>query len=632
MKDYREEYVVVLKKVEKLIEKQKIDEVISIYENFISNHIYEIIQSQASFASEIYYDYAVFNFNLGNYESFLDLLFQAQQHGYSMDLVKDALIEAFFLPNVTEFKENYNENIKLFKPFIKVDSIEAFEKLKYRLLPFEENRFYIVDISNWNLVSKIDFSDSGLENQFNSIKFNDFFDYTMFSSGQLDQVIYFAEYCSSKNKIGYIVIDNWDLFLATLQGRKIEKNLQSIILFNSVEEFQQYILNDALYLPFNVINLSDNYNYPKAFIRKIHEKRLKRRKASRKPLLSICIPTFNRGHRAYQTVKDLLSFEYGEEIEIVVSNNGTKNETSYFYEKLEKNKDMRLKYFSFTENMGFTTNMCKVAELASADLVLYLSDEDTVDEYILGEILNFIKSNNRISLIKVSILNYLQLSDLYSKHAPEALLQNMLSSNYISGLIMNKKILHQKDAFNKVLMNQDNPVYYAYPHMYWELLLCDEGEVYSTSLKLVKQGSPEKLDGNGSHDFITYNNVVIPHYATIENRLRQHDSFYGIFKQIKAIDGNFDLYRSMYLNLVAKTLFLCEINIKSHYSKFSSKEFCRERFLKAYNHCISTQFFIGSNEQNVDDLTKINNHVLTQYEDFIKRDDLKMDINVKQKE
>ena len=144
---------------------------------------------------------------------------------------------------------------------------------------------------------------------------------------------------------------------------------------------------------------------------------------------------------------------------------------------------------------------------------------------------------------------------------------------------------------------------------------------------MVQQGFPEKLDGNSSHDFLTYNNIVIPHYATIENRLRQHDSFYGIFKQIKAVDGNLSLYRSMYLNLVAKTLFLCEINIKSHYSKFSSKEFCRERFLEAYNHCTSTQFFIGSNEQNIEDLTGINNHVLTHYKHFMIREDLKQDIN-----
>ena len=60
-------------------------------------------------------------------------------------------------------------------------------------------------------------------------------------------------------------------------------------------------------------------------------------------LLSICIPSHNRGHRALALVEELLQLPYGNELEIICSNNGSDKNTEG-YEKLKEIKDERFVY------------------------------------------------------------------------------------------------------------------------------------------------------------------------------------------------------------------------------------------------------------------------------------------------
>ena len=62
----------------------------------------------------------------------------------------------------------------------------------------------------------------------------------------------------------------------------------------------------------------------------------------RKPILSICIPTYNRAQFAYAAAKNILDGWAGDEIEVVVSDNHSIDNTQ---ELLRGIDDSRLKYF-----------------------------------------------------------------------------------------------------------------------------------------------------------------------------------------------------------------------------------------------------------------------------------------------
>lgn len=67
-------------------------------------------------------------------------------------------------------------------------------------------------------------------------------------------------------------------------------------------------------------------------------------------LFSICIPSYNRGHRAAQLVEKLLAMPFSEDrIEIIFSNNGS-DKYKREYQEIKEIKDKRFRYYEFEGN------------------------------------------------------------------------------------------------------------------------------------------------------------------------------------------------------------------------------------------------------------------------------------------
>lgn len=85
-------------------------------------------------------------------------------------------------------------------------------------------------------------------------------------------------------------------------------------------------------------------------------------------VLSICIPTYNRGHRALALVSELRGLlDTYDNIEIIVSNNGS-NKHIEGYEAIEKMCIDRLRYHKFDENQYFWGNVNQVLKMAKGRL------------------------------------------------------------------------------------------------------------------------------------------------------------------------------------------------------------------------------------------------------------------------
>lgn len=107
-------------------------------------------------------------------------------------------------------------------------------------------------------------------------------------------------------------------------------------------------------------------------------------------LLSIGIPTHNRGNLLLKRLENLLQMPYDSEIEIVISKNGS---TLYQeeYQKVEKIKDARLKYYGTNKELRPQENWINVVDKAHGKYVLFVSDEDDVVIGALEHYLNIIK-------------------------------------------------------------------------------------------------------------------------------------------------------------------------------------------------------------------------------------------------
>lgn len=97
------------------------------------------------------------------------------------------------------------------------------------------------------------------------------------------------------------------------------------------------------------------------------------------PLISICIPTFNRSKTLDALLGDIESIKsvHSSEVEVCVSNNCSTDSTIEIIDKWARLFQIRL--FNQVENVGATRNLQCVSALASGKWILLIGDDDGLD-------------------------------------------------------------------------------------------------------------------------------------------------------------------------------------------------------------------------------------------------------------
>lgn len=99
------------------------------------------------------------------------------------------------------------------------------------------------------------------------------------------------------------------------------------------------------------------------------------------PLVSVCIPTYNRVKKLERAVQALVESRY-KNLEIIISDNASTDETQRVCSALSAS-DSRVKYFRHVENQGPTKNFEFAKNQASGKYFLWLGDDDYPDpDYI----------------------------------------------------------------------------------------------------------------------------------------------------------------------------------------------------------------------------------------------------------
>lgn len=123
----------------------------------------------------------------------------------------------------------------------------------------------------------------------------------------------------------------------------------------------------------------------------------------KKPLISICIPSYNGGDYFRRTLASIIPY-LSEEIELVISDDQSSDGT-YEYALLERDKNPQIRVFRNNLNLGMDENFTVVARLAAGKYVWFCGQDDQLGLKVIKSVEDTLKSNN-ISILNINFSQY----------------------------------------------------------------------------------------------------------------------------------------------------------------------------------------------------------------------------------
>jgi glycosyltransferase involved in cell wall biosynthesis len=111
------------------------------------------------------------------------------------------------------------------------------------------------------------------------------------------------------------------------------------------------------------------------------------------PLISFCVPTYNRSAKSFELVSEILSFQ-SSDIEVIVLDNASTDNTK---ELLKKIVDPRFKYFKNDISILGPQNIIKSLTLGSGKFSFLCLDKDFVKTPNLIKLINILEKNSDLA-------------------------------------------------------------------------------------------------------------------------------------------------------------------------------------------------------------------------------------------
>ena len=273
-------------------------------------------------------------------------------------------------------------------------------------------------------------------------------------------------------------------------------------------------------------------------------------------LLSICIPSYNRGHRAIELVRQILSMDCvsgRNDIEIIVSDNGSTEHTDGYDEIAGIGAPVV--FNRFDENKDYYGNYNKVVKMSDAHYCLLISDEDGIDEAVLTEFIAFLEKNPDAGLIRTGTSShYTGIGGGLRTAGEEALKSFYLSGNYISGSVYNRDHVRDELIDGLLARYDGDEGYFYYPHLFVEAYVMNLADFYFFEECLI-------LEGKDEGDMPKAESVSVPVFASWESRVRQLAGYFKLIRDLGIDDGRKQL---MFMMAVCKTISLIAL-VKEQY-------------------------------------------------------------------
>lgn len=164
--------------------------------------------------------------------------------------------------------------------------------------------------------------------------------------------------------------------------------------------------------------------------------------AEQRPLLSICIPTFNRAQLLKEALKSILAQidpVSADQVEIVISDNASTDETAAVVDQIRGGSGWPIKYFKNEQNFGFDANCLLAAERASGQYLWLFGSDDLLAAGALRNVIQELKGPDQADL-------YLgEKEDFYS--VPEKPMRFRRIMKYPNGMVFDFKLKKRVDDY-----------------------------------------------------------------------------------------------------------------------------------------------------------------------------------------
>lgn len=446
-------------------------------------HMYDVFEK---------YAYSIEEFERCNYDSavrtWIDIFSSDTTDEYREEIINN-IYSCFVLPNDCEFRETFlKANVKCRYEDLVIDFIPINNESFYYFN--KENRsFGYINLSgiqkrNSNICSICLINPSSIEVVAESVRLFDW------------DSIYIID--SNKNNV-------WkSLYKLPLISDVMR---EKVIILNSSADFENLLRGDSTkYLP--QIIIGEEKEVYQEIVNNIHHDRItdSSKSNSRPPFLSVYIPSYNRGDSAYEAVVRALETNFDTEIEVVISNNGSKK-TEESYKKIGEIVDSRLTYVQQPINKEYLGNIIQGFELCRGDYILFLSDEDRLCPSQMMELMNYLQNNREAGAYYPSQDRQIQ--------NPVDIIDVSICATYLSGTIFNREAVEKAGVTEFLSSNKENYYIRVYPHNFAALMACLGRQYNLYSIKTYDKGEEYAGETDGE---------VYP-YARVENRIQLLDAF-----------------------------------------------------------------------------------------------------------
>ncbi|MBO5238281.1 MAG: glycosyltransferase family 2 protein [Lachnospiraceae bacterium] len=503
--------------------------------------------------AEVYYLLGRTLFESGHYEEALQNFINAyNEGGYENEILND-IYNCYVIPNEDEFQLNFKINGG-------TDSVIPYEETSLDFIPVTDYKFYVFDKKKKCFLDSVDIQNL-------HISFNPYEDSVLIADiGDIRKML---PYLQEVSQIFLLTENVAQMLYSFCKLPGFQTNfLEKVIVFSQIQEMIEYFENNLnVSLPRKIV--AKEVEKYQQLIEDAHNSRLKNEKLKNiRPLLSICIPSYNRGEKALRAVRRILQSKFDVEIEIVISNNGsTMNQEGYC--EIKRMEDFRIHYYEFEENQGYASNIRQVLSLARGKFAVLSSDEDMMIIEHLPEYLKYLKMhvNDGVIICCGRGFNFLEENETCFSCGEDAL-GCAINLNYITGITYQMDQLKNEVAFEKFDGLRGNIFLEYYAHIVFAMLACQHTDVYQSGILLWYSADDPDESDDGS----------ILSYMWPKSRIEQQNSSIELLDRM--LDLNDELFLMMMYERMQKAYYLLYIayfhRSNAFEQEFTWREICME--------------------------------------------------------
>ncbi|GHU73785.1 hypothetical protein FACS189450_14140 [Spirochaetia bacterium] len=177
---------------------------------------------------------------------------------------------------------------------------------------------------------------------------------------------------------------------------------------------------------------------------------------SKMPILSICIPTYNRIHKLQKLIMNILNYP-SESIEVIVVDNRSTDNT---IDVISGIKDRRLFVYQNDVNIGSIPNGIRALSYSTGIYSMYCLDKDWIETANIEKFINILEKSQNI------VCGYCNL-DILEERPMECFpagLDGIMKLGYLSkhpsGYFFKSENMHNLTLFKKILSEKDSFVFF----------------------------------------------------------------------------------------------------------------------------------------------------------------------------